>query len=185
LTVFTEDKEGAIFAKALLKSKASKLNFIDCTLSCSSLIDLASRKIPSFIFPSSMIILDGDVKNVPKELSKIKKLQNVITLPKTLSPERLLAAFLWNLDDNSPVWASIDPNFNKDYCFRDIKLTEIESNREKAKLWFSSHIKLWGYNATKVINPWAAVHQSDVDTFILEFVTAYNKFATELSINKL
>lgn len=186
IDVFTEDKEAAIFAKALLKSKGSKLRFIDCTLPCSSLIDLSVRKVPSFSFPNSIIFLDGDVRGSgSKVTSKIRSLKNIVILPTSKSPERILADYLHNLDDDSPIWANINPDFTKSYCFKDHTLFEIENHREKAKEWFNLHLKEWGANATKVINPWMAANKKEVDQFISDFVVAYNKFADELSLKNI
>lgn len=185
LIAFVEDKETAIFVKALLKQKASKLKFIDCTFSCSSLIELASKKIPAFIFPNSIIFLDGDVRSQKATMKKIDGLKNFILLPMPISPERLLAEFLSALDDNSEIWTSINPNFTKQYCFKDYTLTKIQSDRINAKAWFNSHIKEWGQNATKVINPWINNNKVESKKFVEEFVLAYNKFAKELSIELL
>ncbi|RZJ81422.1 MAG: ATP-binding protein [Flavobacterium sp.] len=185
IDAFTEDKECIIFSKALLKSKAAKFNFIDCTLSCSALIDLATRKIPSFVLPNSIIFLDGDVKTQTSDFKKVKKLNNIVLLPTNFSPERILAKYLDGLDDESPLWSNINPNFTKQFCFKDYSLSEILTVREKAKKWFNSHIKIWGVNATKVINPWINENKPIVDKFIVDFVTVYNEFATELSIEKM
>lgn len=185
IDAFTEDRECVIFAKALLKSKANKFNFIDCTLSCSALIDLATRKIPSFVLPNSIIFLDGDVREQNTDLKKVRKLNNVVLLPSNISPERILAKYLDGLDDESSLWNDINPNFTKQYCFKDYSLSEILTDREKAKKWFNSHIKTWGVNATKVINPWIMENKVLVDEFILDFTNVYNTFATELSIEKI
>jgi len=126
-----------------------------------------------------------NIRTNAKELAKIRKLKNVAVLPTTNSPERVLAKYLWNLDDNSDVWESVDPNFNKSYCFRDYSLTEIEADRVKAKIWFNSHIKQWGPNASRIINPWAKANKIEVDKFLKEFADTYNKFAKELSIKSL
>jgi len=185
IEVFSEDRETAIFAKALLKKRTAKLHFIDCNLGCDNLVDLATHKIPSFIFPKSIVILDGDVRDDSKKMAKSKRFRNFIVLPNNLSPERLLADFLYNLDDESNVWAKINPNFTKQYCFKDYTPDEIRTDREKAKKWFNSQLKLWGRNATKVINPWISENKEIVDIFIKEFEVVYNKFAKAYSIEGL
>jgi predicted ATPase len=185
IDVFTEDKETSIFVKALLKGRSSKLNFIDCALSCSSLIDLSNRKLPPFIFPNSIIFLDGDVKINKSDMSKIRKLKNVILLPSDLSPERLLANFLINLDDESEIWGKINSNFTRQYCFKGFKIEEILKDRKVAKTWFNTHLHLWGSNATKVINPWIVENKEEVDKFVQDYIDLYNTFAQELSIEKL
>jgi predicted ATPase len=185
IPVFTEDKEAAIFAKALLKKMSSKLQFIDCSLSSSSLIDLPSRKVPSFIFPNALIFLDGDVRSESKTMTRIRSLKNIVVLPSSHSPERLLARYLSDLDDESVIWKKINPDFDKEYCFKNFSINEIEKDRDKAKKWFHSHLKEWGTNAVKVINPWSTANKVDSEKFIDDFKVAYNKFAKELAIDSL
>ena len=181
ISAFTEDKEAMIFVKALLKGKANKLSFVNCTLGCGSLVDLGVRKIPSFTFPNSFVFLDGDVRTQRETMKKINRLSNYMVLPFDKSPERILAEYLHDLPDDSEVWTSINPNFTKQYCFRDYSLSDIE-RREQAKLWFTSHLKSWGNNASKVINPWIKANKGSVDQFVAEFVKKYNTFAKELGI---
>ncbi len=185
INVFTEDKEFKIFVKALLKSKSSKLNFIDCTMGCSALTELGLKKIPSFSFPEGMIFLDGDVVKTPALLKKVKSLSNFMVLPGSASPETLLANFLFDLPDDSPVWSSINEHFTKQYCFRNVTLAEIQSDRIKSKIWFNSHLDAWGNNALKVINPWIRANRTLVDTFVLDFTNSYNKFAEHLFLQPL
>lgn len=185
IPVYTEDKEGIIFTKALLKSKASNLKFINCTLSCSNLIELCVKKIPPFIFPNSLIFLDGDVKNNPVELKKVNTSKNIILLPSKNSPEQTIADFLFTLDDESEVWNNVNSNFTKSYCFKDFSIKEIKKDRIKAKAWFNSHLKKWGPNATKIINPWIKENKTDADKFIADFINVYNKLANELSTEKI
>lgn len=185
IAAFSEDREATIFAKALLKSKASKLKFIDCSLPCSSLIDLSTRKVPSFIFPNSIIFLDGDVRLGSGVMAKIRSLKNIVILPFNRSPERIIAEYLHNLDDESALWEAVNENFTKSYCFKNYTLVEIETDRDKAKKWFNSHLKDWGTNATKVINPWIAENKLEAEKFIKNFIIVYNKFAKELAIGEL
>ncbi|QNK64103.1 ATP-binding protein [Pedobacter sp. PAMC26386] len=185
IDAFTEDKECLIFTKALLKRKATIFHFVDCTLSCSSLIDLSIRKVPSFLIPNSIIFLDGDVRAQKSDYKKVKLLENVVLLPTNNSPERLLAIFLHELDDESPVWDNINTNFTKQYCFKDFALDEILNDRIKAKKWFNKHLKVWGPNAIKVINPWIYANKLQFDEFIEDFVKIYNKFAAKLTIEKI
>ncbi|EOR95374.1 putative ABC oligo/dipeptide transport, ATP-binding protein [Arcticibacter svalbardensis MN12-7] len=185
IDAFTEDRECIVFAKALLKRKASMFNFVDCTLSCSSLIDLATRKIPSFVLPNSIIFLDGDVKEQKSDYKKVKGLDNVVLLPTNISPERVLATFLNELDDESPVWDNININFTKQYCFKDYTLKDILNDRVKAKKWFNEHLKDWGINANKIVNPWIKENNALTEQFIADFIEVYNKFATKLAIEKM
>ena len=49
ITVYTEDNENILFVKAILKTKASILDFVDVTLPCSTLTELVNRDIPKII----------------------------------------------------------------------------------------------------------------------------------------
>ena len=185
IDVFVEDKETAAFAKALLKGKSKKLKFIDCSFSCTTLIDLPSRKVPSFVFPHSLIILDGDVRTERKSINKIKKHKNFVILPTNFSPEKILAKYLYELEDGSDVWLSVNEHFTKQLCFRKYTYEEVMEDREKAKLWFNLHLKSWGTNATKIINPWMKDNPTEVSNFISDFNKVYNLFAEELSLEKI
>jgi AAA15 family ATPase/GTPase len=185
IPVYTEDKEAIIFTRALLKGKASNLKFIDCTLGCTNLIELVTKKIPTFIFPNSIVFLDGDIKSKPASMQKINKSKNIILLPTEKSPEQIIANFLSNSDENSPFWKKINKDFTRAVCFKDFSIKEITEDRIKAKAWFNSHLKDWGTNATKVINPWMSENKVEVDEFINQFTAVYNRFAIELSIEPI
>ena len=64
ITVYTEDNENILFVKAILKTKASILDFVDVTLPCSTLTELVNKNIPAFKHPYSIIILDGGKSSV-------------------------------------------------------------------------------------------------------------------------
>lgn len=169
IDLYTEDKEGAIFVKSLIGHNSKFINFVNVSLGCDNLIQLASVKIPTFIFPNSIIILDGDVKNDPKKHSRIKKIKNIIILPTTKSPEQFLSEFLNNLEDINPIWKKIDETFDHKYCFQKYSNEEIQTDREKAKKWFNYHLSIWGRNAYKVINEWKKVNSEHVHEFNTSF----------------
>ena len=119
ITVYTEDNENILFVKAILKTKASILDFVDVTLPCSTLTELVNKNIPAFKHPYSIIILDGDVRMNRAYLKKIKNADNILILPGNNSPERLLASYLYNLSDADPLWGNIANGYTKQLCFRD------------------------------------------------------------------
>lgn len=88
--MFTEDKEAILFTKKLLGTKSNKLKFINITMPCSSLIDLSYRKVPSFSFPESLIIIDGDVRNDNQNKNKIKKTKTFYYYPASNRQKELL-----------------------------------------------------------------------------------------------
>lgn len=186
IEVYTEDKETAIFTKKLLGTKANNLKFIDVTISCSTLMDLVYRKVPSFTFPNSVIVLDGDVRNDTANKKKIKGAKNVLILPTSESPERIIANLLYNLSDTDPLWASLNPDYTKQVCFRDYSIERINSNREDAKKWFRKQQEELGTKwCTKTIHRWKKDYSEEFNTFVADFVTVYNNFAKELSIDKI
>lgn len=186
IEVYTEDKETVIFTKKLLGTKANNLKFIDVTISCSTLMDLVYRKVPSFTFPNSVIVLDGDVRNDTANKKKIKGAKNVLILPTSESPERIIANLLYNLSDTDPLWASLNPDYTKQVCFRDYSIERINSNREDAKKWFRKQQEELGTKwCTKTIHRWKKDYSEEFNTFVADFVTVYNNFAKELSIDKI
>lgn len=182
IPVFTEDKEGELFLKVLLKRKSSVLQFLDCTLGCDNLVELARKKITGFKFPESLIVLDGDVKAETSKMKKINQFKNFLVLPGIKSPERVLAEFLHNLSDKSPIWDKIHKGYSKQHAFQDFSLKEIQTNRYKAKQWFNSEKQYWGRNCANVINPWIKENQEEVDTFINKFEILSSNF-TKLLLN--
>ncbi|WP_298423270.1 AAA family ATPase [uncultured Kordia sp.] len=181
IDVYTEDKEGAIFAKSLLGTRKTKyLNFIDITLGCGNLIQLSSSKIPSFSFPNSMIILDGDVKTEKKQYNRVVRLKNVLLLPTEESPEQIISSYLHSLSDNHELWRNIDETFDHQYCFKNFSNEEIQNNREAAKKWFNSHLSLWGRNANKVLNYWKKDNKELVDKFHEEFDKFHERFIKKI-----
>lgn len=176
IPVFTEDKEGEVFFRAIIKRKSTVLQFVDCTLGCDNLIELARKKIVGFRFPESLIVLDGDVKTEASKMRKINQNKNFLVLPGSKSPERLIADFLYNLPDESEHWDNIYDGYSKQHVFRDHSLHEIQTNRDKAKDWFNSQKPSWGRNCANVINLWMAENQKEVDTFIDSFEKLLEKY---------
>jgi len=176
IPVFIEDNEGEVFFRALIKRKSSLLQFIDCTLGCDNLIELAKKKVVGFKYPDSLIVLDGDVRMETSKMRRINQLHNFLILPGTKSPERLLAEFLHSLSDESPVWDNIYNGYSKQHTFRDFSLREIQTNREKAKEWFNNEKQHWGRNCANVINPWIMENQAEVDAFLSAFDSMIEKY---------
>lgn len=168
--VFTEDKECEIFFRAILKRKSSGLHFHDCTLGCDSLIELVRKKIPGFGYSESLVVLDGDVKidsSKMRRLVSIKK--SFVILPGTTSPERLIAKFLFDLAEASPLWDEIHEDYSKQFAFKEFTIAEIFNDRVKAKAWFNEQKIYWGKLCSKVINPWISENQTEIDMFIQEY----------------
>lgn len=178
IDLYTEDKEGAIFVKSLIGQKTKFVNFVDISLGCGNIIQLASVKVPSFTYPNSIIVLDGDVKGNVKQFNSTKKLKNVLLLPSNQSPEQFLSDFLNNLNDKHSLWKEIDETFDHQYCFQEFSNNDIQTDREKAKKWFNTHLPIWGRNASKVLNVW----KKENIELVQEFNDNFDKLIN--SINK-
>lgn len=167
--IFSEDEEARIFCKALLKRRSRDLAYLECKLGCENLLELARKQIVGFRFPESLIILDGDVRGSAAKMRSMSQHKNFLILPGEKSPERLIAEFLYSLPDDSEIWRSINPDYSKQFVFKNFSRGEIESSREKAKEWFSQQKDYWGKNCTKIINPWIERNSGIVDSFLEEF----------------
>ena len=180
IPLYTEDEEARIFFKCISKSVASNFKCIDVNLGSGNLIDLCHREVPSFIFPNSLILLDGDVINEDPKMRQINRLnsKNILILPGGNSPERLLAIFFNQLGDESHVWNEFrdDCSYNKQVMFSKITLNEINSDRENAKDWFKSQKQYWGRGCALAINPWINANEKIVNTFIKDLNKILNEF---------
>lgn len=105
VNIYFEDKQGYDFYKAIIKQANIKRvtnDLKEINMSCSDLINLASRKIPEFT-EKSIIVFDADVR-FDKNISKIKSSKNICFLPTELPPDQLLFEFLYNLDKEDLFW---------------------------------------------------------------------------------
>lgn len=173
---FVEDNEAMLLAKALLKTRANSLTFIDADFSSSHLVELARKKIPGFRTYESLIILDGDIAKNRSERQKISsnRLNNIILLPGGDSPERLLAEYLNNLNDRSDRWGKIRPGYNKQFVFQDHRHLDIMNKRDVAKKWFQQQKEYWGRSCSKLVNLWIEENKAEVERFLAEFDKAMN-----------
>lgn len=151
IPVYTEDKENTIFAKYLLQGKTYDLKFIDVSLPCTTLLELAYKKVPAFSAPQALIILDGDVRIQHNTRPKLNRVNNVLVLPSDKSPEQFLATFLHDLSDKDKLWAKIGNGYTWQVCFRDYPYDTILSDRIQAKKWFISQKPSWGKGCSIVL----------------------------------
>ena len=177
ITVYVEDKETEIFVKAILKQKLyGYLNFVKATFSCSSLIELVNKKVPAFSYPYSIIFLDGDVRKDKANKKKLSIARNVLLLPGDDSPERLVVKYLYNLSDTDPLWNNISNGYTKQVCFREISFDRILADREDAKKWFNQQLQYWGRGGVKVLNPFFATIQEDIDSFKYDYAQMIKRY---------
>ncbi len=170
VVVFTEDQEGEIFAKCILKTKrTTNLEFAGGSLGCGNLLELSRKEIKGFRIQDSIIILDGDV-------SSKKSNKNILILPGNKPPEKLLADFLYNLQDRSTAWEKIHKGYTKQIVFRDYQYHSIISDRNIAKKWFNQQKEYWGRGAAKLINLWIEENSEIVEVFCKTFDDLFKKY---------
>ncbi len=178
---FTEDTETTILLSAILKRSLTKLNIVDCSLGCTNLISLAEKKVPSFTYPNSIIVLDGDVKSVSSSMKKINKLGNILLLPGKVRPELMLAEFLNGLSDKSDYWRKIytdqsGVSYSKHFAFSRHNLQDIKNDRNKAKEWFNDQKRYWGRGCANLINLWIHDNKDEVELFTKEYEKLITKY---------
>lgn len=174
LPIYTEDKECIHFAKAMLDTALKReLNFLDVSLGCGNYLQLASKKVPSFIFPNSIVILDGDTRDKLEG----KRLKNFLCLPGELNPEGMVATFLHNLPESDPFWTQKNLDYSKQYCFMDFSLDEILGSRSKAKTWYKRQLATdnWGREANLLYKAFLPTIQEEVNIFATQFKEAYEQ----------
>lgn len=193
VTLYTEDVEAVQVTKALLAGTGaiSRIEFSKCKFGNGNLINLMQSKLPFFLYPESIIIFDGDVKedkNAIINLKKIKRTPNWLFLPSELSPERLIARYLNGLSDFSPLWVSIDPDYNRKVCFDKYKFGKIMSDRNVAKLWFQQQSNEYSGWCAKIIKHWRLASDENktiTKEFVQSFVDLFNNIAGELRLQPI
>lgn len=192
--VYSEDNEAILVAKTLLKGYLNRVNFFRSKFSCNTLIDLLERRVPTFPFPDSIIIFDGDVTTDESQQRKLKKIKarNWLFLPTDLSPERWFANFLTSLDDRDSFWKSVHRDYSKQVCFKDYKPEDIlagkETGRTTAKLWFQGQVASNASWVTKVITRWkkdSEENRASVSSFVKDFISLYNGIAAAIHIDPI
>ena len=173
IDIYTEDKETIHFTKALLKRNFSSLNFVDCSLGCQEFIGLARRKVPSFTYPNSIVVLDGDTKDSLKN----KRLKNFLCLPGLKSPESMLAMYLNGLADDSRFWTEKNQDYSKQHCFQTYNLHEILGCRIKAKSWYNEQLAsdVWGREGGLAFKYLLTSIEEEVTDFIRKFKALYDE----------
>lgn len=169
ILVYTEDKENIIMAKHLLRGNIKQLKFVDIDFSGANLITLVSKKVPAFMVPEAIVIVDGDVRKDYSKMKHIDKSKNILVLPTDMSPEQLIATFLVELSEEDRLWGTIGVGYSRQVCFRDYVLEEILNNRELAKSWFRRESEHWGTNSVKVLTPLFKKYATERQQFVDDF----------------
>ncbi len=157
--LYCEDDEAVDLLKNILTTEQKdRVNIISTKLGYKVLNDLAKKKIPDF--QKSIIVLDGD--------SNVTSVSNVICLPGSKGPDRLMYDFLKTVDAGDVFWKK-QAGYNKPFCFKELSVLDGELDksklREKLKKWYSSQKKFWGRNASHVWKLWIHNNNTEVEKF--------------------
>ncbi|WP_080990261.1 AAA family ATPase [Comamonas testosteroni] len=107
VNTYFEDKEAFDYFNAILyrhKTKKILNQFPEISMGCTNYIQLVQKGVPEFS-TKSLIVLDGDVKNV-------QEIKTIVSLPGHLPPDQLIFEFLYNLEADNAFWKN-DIKFNK------------------------------------------------------------------------
>ncbi len=160
--IYLEDKEAQQFLKAILiPALSKKIRIQNTPFGCRELEKLAKRKIPAF--KQSIFVLDGDVSKT--------SIQNIVILPGSNSPEKIIFNFLKNLNQDHELWGGLG-EYTRQVCFKD--QSEI-GDREQMKKWWLSQVKYWGVNGKTVIKVWAKENEKEVERFLKDFGAKIDK----------
>ena len=171
-----------LFTKLIIGSLARKVNFIKADFSYTQLIELSLKKVHCFKNGESLIILDGDVRNVKKAMDKIEKwnLKNILLLPDTKAPELIFANYLSSVDDKHPVWKSIYIDYSRDISFKNYKIEKINLDSELAKTWYNEQVKISNNFTTIIGKYWIKDNQVEVEKFKSEFQKQFLKLQEKI-----
>lgn len=177
ITVHTEDAECIHFTRALLGRKFPGLNFPGITMGCDNLIQLGRKKIDSFSYPNSIVVLDGDARGKVKK----SRLKNYVCLPGAVNPETMLAIFLDKLTDTSPFWEEKCIGYSKQVCFSDFTLPDISSCRKNAKSWYNKQLDsgAWGRQASNAFKYLLENIPDEKLEFLEEFRNVYESIVVK------
>lgn len=172
--VYVEDNEAKHFLRSLIGNKFVNIEILDISLGCGNYINLAKNKVHSFIYPNSIVVLDGDASD---KLLK-SRLKNFILLPgkEDESPEILIARYLNELSDRSPFWKKKTTSYSKQVCFSNYTLNEIEKDRDNAKKWYNEQLDsgVWGRGAALVYRHLIETLPEEKLRFINDFERVYD-----------
>lgn len=112
INTYFEDREAYDFFNALIyrhKTKKILNQFPEISMGCTNYIHLVQKGVPEFSL-KSLIVLDGDVKNVDA-------MKSILLLPGALPPDQLIFEFLYNLSAEDNFWKN-EIKFNKKVFYK-------------------------------------------------------------------
>ena len=185
LCVFCEDIVARKILRNLLSSYKDYIKFSTCSLGAEEYLELIRAGLLSI--KEAVVFLDGD-KNTAPVNNKIKKsnAKNVLFLPSTSCPEKMIYTFLYNLEDDDCFWDNSLGGFDKEKCFLEYAtLLDKKTPTEIYKKWFESVSSNFGKGYNKLFNYWKVRENEEFDSFIRSFIIAYNYVAQNYQYDEI
>ena len=188
IKLYSEDDEARWFIERLIPEYLENIEIVKCKLGCSNLVSLMNGD-PSY-FGNTLVVFDGDLPISTENDIKYQHLGNYIKLPgNNQNPEEVLYNYILSLPADHPYWVDDNCrrlNFTHRY-FRENGPGSENFNRGELRIqrknWFKYHQR--GFEQTNIYNCWSADNIEIEKEFKQQFVNAYNKIATRLSISRL
>lgn len=175
IKVYCEDNVGVLFCKYFLSGNIKKrVEFVTgMDLSWSTYKTLYQHNVPEFL--NNIVVLDGDVNNPTTGWKNRPHNKNIVCLPTTVAPERMIYEMLFEKEDTDLFWDNSLSGYSKEVCFRDFPnhLTKIDDIKE----WFKGQKEYAGKSYSKFLKEWKKQHPCEIEGFEEEFINAYNYVA--------
>lgn len=190
IKVYSEDEENRWFIKSLLSKYLPYIELLDVSVGCNSLLTLFKGD-PAY-FGNMLLSFDGDVKD--SDIDKIlgnplrEKTNNIVKLPGTIRPEQIIYDYLCQLSHDHPYLSRASSiGFTLLYFTENgpmsRKYSKYNKERDKYKAWFKDHVAL--FDSTELMSFWMHDNKSDVDEYILRFISSYNSIAKRTFANPI
>lgn len=191
--VFTEDPEGRWFASELLSALCPKVmagvDFLDVSLGCDQILSLYAGDFA--YFRDRVVILDGDVgrerieTSVPPAL--LRSGGNIVRLPGETRPESVLWEYLSRRPrDGSRLWDDLNAmgiTWSSLVESPPDRLYPGKDERNRYKAWFRLYQGF--FDRAGVVGHWAEDNPEMAQTFVREFLDAYENVAGRLGASPL
>ena len=148
-------------------------------------MQLVEKGIPEF--KNNIIVLDGDVPQMPKYATKARAIQNagnIIFLPLVIEKGiftllKKHEAFLRFQENFSQV-----SGFTYDICFNNWPLDVNAYDTNEFKKWYSYAEHVLG-DTNVLFDFWCSEYQDDASAFVEQFITVFNRLAERNSVDAI